>query len=548
MNESSQSMQTADKHYPAEVLVFGSGACAERIGANLSQNGVKVWLVPPNGHQDPGSVLDSGFETLPNVQFFQCRGFAGQFDVVLKQNGQTLMKRPAAIVVAQEGEYIPNYDTYGLTPSQQVCTLSQLEQARDPSNTDLSLKKGARVVFLNSWQQESHPVITGRMLAQCLRLQKQATASTYFLTGNLKVAADGLEARYQEAKSAGTLFMKFDHRFPQLKQTESGAVQIEYWDDISRMPFTLTADLVVVDESFRAHDSLSALAAGLGIDHDAAGFLQSDNVHRLGNGTNRRGIFVAGGARGIFSDDEQLEDADQVSLNVMAFLCGRDREALPKVEIDTGRCARCLTCFRLCPHGAISLQPTVTVVPQACQSCGTCAAACPGRAIAVEGLDIGNQTQEMTRSTEKTSDAKDFIPRLVAFCCARSAARARELAHLMGHSIPRGMRFVDTMCGGSISTRHLLYAFDAGADGVIVMTCHTDNCHSEKGNQHARKRVDTGSETLKMMGIAPERLELITLASNMGSEFARRTHAFANKIKELGPLEEGYDRRKTGSN
>ncbi len=522
--------------FPAEVLIFGGGACAKRIGANLARQGTAVWMVPLKGRQETGNDQNNGFRILSNVQFIQCQGFAGNFNVALKQNGNTLVKKPGAIVVAQEEMRTPNFDAYGLTPTQRVCSLSHLEKSLGQTSADTILKKGDRVVFLNSWLQESHPAVSTRMLDLCLRLQKSADVLTYFLTGNLKVAANGLEAEFQEAKSAGTIFMKFSHQFPELKQLDDGVVQVDYWDEITRMPFSLRADIVVVDESIVPDESLSPLAAGLGIDRDKAGFLQSDNVHRLGNATNRRGIFVAGGARAIQSDDEQMEDADQVALKVIEFLYDLDQETLPKVEINTGRCARCLTCYRICPYKAITLDSSVRVVPQACQSCGTCAAACPGRAIDVQGDEIETQLQQMAQSAQKTVESQRFLPQLVAFCCARSAAKARKLALFMGHTLPEGMLFIDSICGGSISTYHLLSAFDAGADGVMLLTCHTDNCHSEKGNQHARKRADTVLQTLKMAGVETERLELSTLASNMGSEFARIIQKFENRIKEIGPL------------
>jgi heterodisulfide reductase subunit A-like polyferredoxin len=99
-----------------------------------------------------------------------------------------------------------------------------------------------------------------------------------------------------------------------------GRFTIGYRDELTRRPFELAADWIVVDETIGPDRRLEALAKRLEIRQDDFGFAQSDNVRRLSNATNRRGIFVAGGARGILSADEQLADADQVSLKLLSFL------------------------------------------------------------------------------------------------------------------------------------------------------------------------------------------------------------------------------------
>ena len=50
-------------------------------------------------------------------------------------------------------------------------------------------------------------------------------------------------------------------------------------------------------------------------------------------------------------------------------------------EIDPGHCIRCLTCFRLCPYGAVNQGSRIAVVADACAGCGICVAECPRGAI-----------------------------------------------------------------------------------------------------------------------------------------------------------------------
>jgi coenzyme F420-reducing hydrogenase delta subunit len=105
----------------------------------------------------------------------------------------------------------------------------------------------------------------------------------------------------------------------------------------------------------------------------------------------------------------------------------------------------------------------------------------------------------------------------------------------MGYKLPPGLRIVKVPCAGAISRQHLFSAFSKGADGVLVLTCHRGNCHSERGNEYAQQRVDQLADMLPQIGFEPERLVYKTLASNMGAEFAEMINAVENTIRELGP-------------
>jgi quinone-modifying oxidoreductase subunit QmoB len=105
----------------------------------------------------------------------------------------------------------------------------------------------------------------------------------------------------------------------------------------------------------------------------------------------------------------------------------------------------------------------------------------------------------------------------------------------MGYSLPAGLQMVEVPCAGSISLHYLYTAFSQGADGVLVLTCHEGNCHSEYGNIYAHQRVDQVSDRLLKFGFETGRLAYKTLASNMGTEFAETVNAFDKAIFELGP-------------
>lgn len=517
---------------PPEVMIFGSGACARKIAANLYDQGINAWLAARED-SPPAAGQAEKMHWLTNIGLTACHGFARNFELKLTQKGSFLHQNVPAIVLAEDDDRSPNYAPYGLAPNPRVLSISSLEEKMHQASADDLFEKGARIVFLCGWHNDSHPVIAQRMLAGCLHLQSRSRVAAYFMTGNLKVAANGAEAQVQAAKRSGALFLKFTRDFPTIRTLADGRFEIDYLDELTRTPFQLTADWVVVDETIGPGRHLDALAHGLATRQDSLGFAQSDNVHRMSNATNRRGIFVAGGSRGILSEAEQLADADQVTLKVLAFLQDLDAAPLPRVEIVRGRCARCLTCYRLCPHMAIAIGTRVSVVTDACQGCGICVAGCPARAIEMEGLPIGAEVYRRLRKPDANKEVAERMPKVMVFGCARSAGKARTLSRLSGHTLPRGVQFIEVPCGGTISTGLLLEAFDAGADGVMLCTCHTDNCQSEIGNQVARRRADSARNLLKGAGVESDRLNITSVAANMGNEFTFMLHAFVDRINAL---------------
>jgi coenzyme F420-reducing hydrogenase delta subunit len=99
--------------------------------------------------------------------------------------------------------------------------------------------------------------------------------------------------------------------------------------------------------------------------------------------------------------------------------------------------------------------------------------------------------------------------------------------------LPEGVGFIEVPCGGTVSSRNLLDAFESGADGVMLCTCHGDNCQSEIGNRIARKRADGVVQLLAAAGVQTQRLCVASVAANMGVELADMIGAFAEAVAGL---------------
>ncbi|MGD2010357.1 MAG: hydrogenase iron-sulfur subunit [Desulfobacterales bacterium] len=514
------------------TLIIGSGTCARDVARHLTSEGRHTVIAAANetSGERPHLATDTpgsgSIEDLIGARLSACRGFIGQFDATFTQNGATLQRRVAHIVIAEDNRRIPNFDLYRLRAGSVVQSLSAFrkEFAIRPETF-----ANRRVAFLHGFRLESEPVLAEEVFRSALELQAVSGALAHVLTGNLKVAGNGLEALYHDAKNAGTLFFKFGDTQPTIEQTENGPVTIEYRDEVTGHDYRLSPDITVVDERIVPAAYVEHLAAILGLRRGPAGFLQTENVHRLPVFTNRRGILAVGPARAGLSPADAEREAACGALAVLGLAHLDERPHVDAAEIDPGHCIRCLTCFRLCPYGAVNKGSRIAVVADACAGCGICVAECPRGAIHLSSIRTVSE-KETTAISAPETPAND--PRMVVFACARSAGKARELAEGRGQISPADLKVVTVPCAGAVSVQHFLSAFAAGAAGIMVLTCHVDNCHSETGNLRARQRVDYLVDHLDRMGFGGDRLEIATLAANMPTEYADMIGHFSQKIQQ----------------
>jgi len=518
-----------------KTLILGNGPCAIAVAENLLTTDTGIVMATRDKIYDFDQPVDSEVvEILTEMRLISCKGSVGNFSIEATQYNKPVTLDASRIIIAEEDQRTSNFSLYGLKASSNVITLSQIKNLLHDSSREKSiLSEIKKVVFLTGLVKESTPVIAKEVMLSSLLLQKDFNVQTYILTKNLKVGGDGLESLYRETKYAGTIYIKFTDAVPDIYQEEENTVRIEFIDEITSRNFRLTPDMTVVDETIVPSPYAAYLAKIFHIETDVNGFVQADNVHRFSVLTNRKGIMVAGPSRDILTDDDQKIDAENAVLAVTGLDEGETKTTLEKAEVHPGQCIRCLTCYRLCPYHAITLNTRVIVATEACERCGICVAQCPRGAIHIKDLDPDSISRQMI--TENNLQEDGFTPLLVAFCCTRSASQTRDLAICMGHKLPQGLKMVEVPCSGAVSYKHIFTALDNHADGVMVLTCHKGNCHSEHGNIYAGQTVEQVQGMFSRTGFEKERLLIQTLASNMGTEFAQIVNRFEESIVALGP-------------
>jgi F420-non-reducing hydrogenase iron-sulfur subunit len=129
----------------------------------------------------------------------------------------------------------------------------------------------------------------------------------------------------------------------------------------------------------------------------------------------------------------------------------------------------------------------------------------------------------------------NFEPVIVAFCCHYCAYTAADMAGSMRLSYPSNVKIVRVPCTGKVDIKHILQAFQKGADGVYVAGCLEGDCHFKNGNIKAARRVARAKKLLNEIGIEEERVEMITMSAGMGERFAQTATDITEKIRNMGP-------------
>jgi len=124
---------------------------------------------------------------------------------------------------------------------------------------------------------------------------------------------------------------------------------------------------------------------------------------------------------------------------------------------------------------------------------------------------------------------------IVAFCCHYCAYAAADLAGSLRVQYPSSVRVVKLPCTGKLDVQLVLAAFEHGADGVMVAGCLEGDCHYQRGNLNARRRVGHVQSLLKLIGLEPERVRMFNMSSAMGQRWAEAVTEMDEQVRKLGP-------------
>jgi len=136
---------------------------------------------------------------------------------------------------------------------------------------------------------------------------------------------------------------------------------------------------------------------------------------------------------------------------------------------------------------------------------------------------------------ENKTEIKNHHPDLVVFLCENSAGLALEDVDCEFGEFLNKMQMIRVPCAGKIDELYMLRALENGADGVLILACHKENCNYLKGNIRAEKRTERIKEMLEEIDYSPLRVGCENLAPNQNKNLVEIIKQFTQGLKSLDP-------------
>jgi heterodisulfide reductase subunit A-like polyferredoxin/coenzyme F420-reducing hydrogenase delta subunit len=530
-----------------EVLVVGGGFSAINTALQLSRLGLRTTLLDKEsvlgvGTEelegfygfDTGSMIsavdrDENIEVFTSAQMMAVEGKIGDFKVRIRKEGEEISRKYGAIILATGYQTELALDS-GLKSGTNI--VSQEQFCRMLRNSSLETEPKT-IGFMFDFSDENSRFSTLATLNNALAAKKKWGSEVYVFYKSIKVDSEGVEKIYQQARDCGVVFLKSEA--PPRITMDDGRVKIEAKDVFLGEDITLACDVLVAEELYLPAEGTGTLSSLLNIRRDSRGFYQDENVHLYPVASEKKGIFFVGGCRGDLDLERVLADISSVVMNVNELLSpGKILVEVERVKADPQKCVACLTCVRVCPHGAIQLgrvdsgKEVAEISDLACYACGICAAICPAKAIKFQGY----RDEEILAQIEAIG--KSLNGRNLAFCCEHSAYPAADLAGKLRLHYPENLRIIRVPCAGQVDVFHILKAFEKGAAAVLVMGCEDGACHHITGNTRAKERVKYCNMLLKEAKVDGRPVAMFNLSPNAPHKFVRAVNEITKIIKESG--------------
>jgi heterodisulfide reductase subunit A2 len=496
--------------YPNRALVIGDGFAGTMTALNLSSS-TQVDLVSTCGtFYSPGDLAIS--LSTPDLQS-ELTATINRTNTIERLTADAILRS----TTTSEGVDInlpSECRRYGVVicaaehhervhPDDGLMTLNEVYRAIDENR-----RFAGTTCFILDYHKETDANIFDDALYASLFISKQTRGEVLILHRQAHVSGDRGEALYDECREAGIVFIKYGKGI-RIEQ-EDGDFALYGTDELSGTKFSIIKpDSVIMPGLLEFDRATQRIYDDLHIRTSEDAYAQPESLWLLPNDTNRAFVLTAGSTRTAMGGSGVVHDAVNAALTGLSML--RDGTVGERIaEIDEKICARCLTCVRSCPAGAIHKisgngKKSVECLGAICTGCGICASVCPAGAIEIRNADASS----IDSSENRTAGT-------LVVHCGESGRLAVERMREDGRDIPDSVSFFEFPCSGRINEKLLLGLFESDYTNVLVVGCRKGNCKHLDGNLHGEKKVARMQDLLRTAGINEIRTEMLFVAPDEG--------------------------------
>ncbi len=527
------------------------GKCAEVCPVEVENeyeyglNMRKAIYLPFKGAYPEAYVIDGDACTMCGKCVEVCQAKA----IDLKQEASEIKVEVGAVILATGySPYEPALAEYGYKKDSRVVTLFQLERMLDEEGpTGGELKIGGevprRIAFImcvgsmgttEKAADYCSRMCCGSAIRNIVRIkEKYPKSDIYVFFWNIVTYEKGGEDLYIKASEQGVKFVRVEDP---PKVSMEGGLTVEAYDVTIQENLKVPIDLLVLVNGMTPPRDLKEVCTVTKASIGPDGFLREAHLKLRPVESPTDGVFLAGAATGPKNIIESMTAGGAAASKAASLLATGKVTVEPTIAtVSEEVCSGCGTCVNVCSFNAVELvvkngRRISHVESLMCKGCGACVAACPSGAMQQQKYTDPQLLAEVDVLEEPT-----YKPLILSFLCRWCASAAADLAGTLRIKYPPSIRPVRVNCSSRVDPAYIVRALLDGVDGVLVGACHPGDCHYLEGNLKARRRMAVIKNTLKTLGLEPERVRFEYISASEGSKFAKVVEEFTEQIRKLGP-------------
>ncbi len=306
---------------------------------------------------------------------------------------------------------------------------------------------------------------------------------------------------------------------------KDGIFTIRMEDTFSNEPLEVEADMVVLSTAMEPSDGTINVSTELDVGLTEELFVKEKHSKIKPVATDVEGIFVCGTAQGPKDVTDSIVQANAAASKVSELIHGGVELEPFVAAVDNVKCDLCGKCIDICNYKAAYIQDNVlTIDPIACTGCGACLAECLNNAIEI----IGQTDEQLIAMINGVlMNKKPDENRIIAFLDSVGYVSADNIG-INKISVPSSIRIIKVPSMNRVMSKHVLYAFKKGADGIIMGEYPYSPLYKK-----TKEKVNDLKKELVKNNINPDRLELFKVYIPYFRGLANKFEDFDGRIKCL---------------
>ncbi|AUB58631.1 disulfide reductase [Methanobacterium sp. MZ-A1] len=306
---------------------------------------------------------------------------------------------------------------------------------------------------------------------------------------------------------------------------KNGTLVVRAEESLRNEPLEIETDMVVLSEAILPSEGTKEVAELLDVGLTEDMFIRESHPKIKPVNTDVEGIYVCGTAQGPKDITDSISQATAASAKVAELMNG-NLEVEPFVaEIDSDRCSMCKQCLDICKYKAIYLEEDhLKTDPIACKGCGVCLSQCRDEAINIRG----NADEKLFAVIAGALKHKDNSERIILTFLDNVGYLAADNMGINKINYPESIRIIKLPSVNRLMMKHILYAFENGADGIFLGEYPDDIMYP-----HIKEKVKQLKKVLEESNINPNRLTLHRVYIPYFRGLANKLTLFDQKIISL---------------